>query len=75
MMAETSESAWNIALERMEQAHQQLLRDVQQLSPTRLDEPIGPDRWSVSAMLHGLAQHHLYHAGQIALLKRATAPR
>jgi hypothetical protein len=24
-------------------------------------------------MLHGVAQHTLYHAGQVALLKRAAA--
>jgi len=24
-------------------------------------------------MLHGLAQHELYHAGQIAILKKAIA--
>lgn len=71
---ETSEAAWNTALDRLEQAHQHLLRDVEQLSPTRLDESIGQDGLSVYVTLHGLVQHHLYHAGQIALLKRAASP-
>jgi uncharacterized damage-inducible protein DinB len=72
---ETSEAAWNTALDRLEQAHQHLLHDLEQLSPTRLDEPIGQGRSSVYVTLHGLVQHHLYHAGQIALLKRAASPR
>jgi uncharacterized damage-inducible protein DinB len=72
---ETSEAAWNTALDRLEQAHQHLLHDLEQLSPTRLDEPIGQGRSSVYVTLHGLVQHHLYHAGQIALLQRAASPR
>jgi uncharacterized damage-inducible protein DinB len=71
-VGDTSEAAWNAALDRLEQAHQHLLRDVQRLSPSRLDEPIGPNMSSVYVTLHGLVQHHLYHAGQIALLKRAA---
>jgi hypothetical protein len=30
---------------------------------------------SVYVLLHGLVQHNLYHAGQIALLKRAWRGR
>jgi hypothetical protein len=37
-----------------------------------LDEPVRGRSHSVAAMLHGLVTHHLYHAGQIALLKRAA---
>ena len=72
-MDDTSEAAWNTALDRLQQVHQHLLRDVEPLSATRLDEPIGQDRVSVYVTLHGLVQHHLYHAGQIALLKRAAS--
>ena len=70
---DTSEAAWNTALDHLQQVHQHLLRDVEPLSPTRLDEPIGQDRVSVYVTLHGLVHHHLYQAGQIALLKRASS--
>jgi hypothetical protein len=29
---------------------------------------------SFYVLLHGLAQHHAYHAGQIAVLKRIVLP-
>jgi hypothetical protein len=36
------------------------------------DRPAGSGV-TFAAMLHGLAQHHAYHAGQIALLKKLRA--
>jgi hypothetical protein len=43
-----------------------LLLDEDQLEQTVVGKKI-----SVYSLLHGLVQHNLYHAGQIALLKRA----
>jgi hypothetical protein len=37
----------------------------------RLDAPILPGFSSRYVSLHGAVQHNLYHAGQIALLRRA----
>ena len=50
-----------------------LVRDeVGRLDPARLDVPLGdPLRASTHAQLIGLTQHDLYHAGQIALLRKA----
>lgn len=48
--------------------------------PARLDEVIGSVNPALgtgvtyAAMLHGLAQHNAYHAGQIMILKRALEP-
>ena len=39
--------------------------------PTRLDERAPGKPYSIYFMLHGAIQHNLYHAGQIALLKKA----
>lgn len=36
------------------------------------DAPLGSGV-TIEAMLHGLAQHHAYHGGQVALLKRGLA--
>jgi hypothetical protein len=41
------------------------------LCPDRLDEPIIAGMSSIYVTLHGVVQHHLYHAGQIAMLKKA----
>ena len=45
-------------------------------SPTRLLEKVPgkePDYYDFYYMLHGIAQHELYHAGQIILLKKALS--
>jgi hypothetical protein len=47
---------------------------VQACPDSRLAERVPgkePDYYTLYYMLHGIVQHELYHAGQIALLKKA----
>jgi uncharacterized damage-inducible protein DinB len=64
-------AAWTMALGSMEAAHERLRGTILALDPARLDEPVRGKPYSVYFMLHGLIQHNLYHAGQIAILKKA----
>jgi hypothetical protein len=48
-----------------------LLETVATLAPERLEEVVPSMGYSVYVMLLGVAQHALYHAGQIAILKKA----
>jgi uncharacterized damage-inducible protein DinB len=73
----TSESAWRAALSRLNEAHGQLLRAIESIDESRLDRKVGDSRdpamgsgMTVYANLHGIAQHSMYHAGQISLLKK-----
>jgi len=43
------------------------------LSDHRLRETVPGKRYDFYHMLHGIAQHELYHAGQIAILKKAAS--
>lgn len=52
-------------------AQHDLHRAVSALPDSRLMKIVPGKRYSVYFMLHGLVQHDLYHAGQIALLKKA----
>jgi len=73
--SEPSESAWGQALEQLAQAQRDLESAVRQLTDDRLREKVlGEVPYSIYTMLHGVAQHNLYHAGQIALLKKAVRP-
>jgi uncharacterized damage-inducible protein DinB len=63
------DAAWAAALEHLERSHTQLLDALSKLDDARLDEHVG--RASLYTHLHGIVQHNLYHAGQIALLKKA----
>lgn len=66
-----SETAWQSALADLKQSRAQLRQTVERLTDAQLAEkpPHLPD--SRYVLLHGVIQHDLYHAGQIAVLKKA----
>jgi uncharacterized damage-inducible protein DinB len=63
--------AWKRALENLAEGRTRLRNYVKTLSDDQLDEPIVRETYSRYVLLHGLVQHDLYHAGQIAVLKKA----
>ena len=72
------EAAWQHAVARLDEAHQELLSAIERFDPNRLDERLGSDRdaplgsgVSYRAMIAGLLAHTAYHAGQAMLLRRA----
>jgi hypothetical protein len=52
--------------------HDVLVKTVKGLSESRLRERVPGKKYDFYFMLHGVAQHELYHAGQIAILKKAV---
>jgi uncharacterized damage-inducible protein DinB len=69
-VTDTSETAWQQAVEHLFQSKQQLHRVISQLDDERLNDPVPGKDYSVYVLLHGVIQHNLYHAGQIAVLKK-----
>lgn len=76
-VTETDEAAWQHALDHLDSRHRELLRAVESLWDAGLDAPVATERdaalgsgVSAYVMLHGTAQHSLYHAGQVVLLKK-----
>ena len=68
-----SEEAWRQALDQLAQAQRDLEAKIRTLTDDRLREKVGgPVPYSIYTLLHGVVQHNLYHAGQIALLKKAA---
>jgi uncharacterized damage-inducible protein DinB len=71
-VGEASEVAWRRALQNLADARGRLRHAVEELRDDQLDEhPSKRTNNSRYVMLHGIVQHDLYHAGQIALLKKA----
>ncbi len=68
---DSSEAAWQRTMEELKNGHSKLYEAIARLEESRLDEPILDGMRSVYITLHGVIQHDLYHAGQIALLKKA----
>ena len=65
------EAEWARVLERLTSNHNELMAEIARLDEERLDQPIFQDMASVYVTLHGMIQHDIYHAGQIAVIKKA----
>ncbi|MFN0112220.1 MAG: DinB family protein [Blastocatellia bacterium] len=70
-VSENSEPAWQATLQLLANSNQALRDSVRNIDDARLEESVPEADHSIYAMLHGVVQHDLYHAGQIALLKKA----
>ena len=69
--ADRSEAAWEQAKAALDRGHETLRAAITRVDESRLDEPILEGMSTVYVTLHGVIQHDLYHAGQIAMLKKA----
>ena len=67
---DTSEAAWLKTLADVDQETKRLQEAIAKLPEDALRKGVPGGNYSVRFMLEGVVQHHLYHAGQIALLKK-----
>ncbi|MBD0371775.1 MAG: DinB family protein [Pyrinomonadaceae bacterium] len=70
-LQDTREAAWAEMLSKLDRSYEELFEKVSLLSDERLNEVAAARAYPVYFMLHGIIQHNLYHAGQIALLKKS----
>ena len=74
-VTDRSAEGWKRSLEQMRASRAQLRGAVLKLNDPQLDEIAPGKDHSIYVMLHGGVQHDLYHAGQIAVLKKGAAIR
>jgi uncharacterized damage-inducible protein DinB len=72
-VTDTSDSAWKSALQTLKQRHAELIEALLAMPDYRLTSQVPGKDYDFYHMLHGAVQHELYHAGQIALLKKVAA--
>jgi uncharacterized damage-inducible protein DinB len=72
---DVSADAWRAALAALADAHAALHARVRDLADDQLDDPVAGSDPTVRGMLLGVLQHNAYHAGQIALLRKAMGGR
>jgi uncharacterized damage-inducible protein DinB len=65
-----TEDAWRSTLTSIARRHKKLVESVARLSEKRLRSQVPGKPYDFYHMFHGIAQHELYHAGQIAILKK-----
>jgi len=72
-VTDISEAAWRQAVESAKRTHNELIKAVASFPDSRLQEqvPGKTEKYhNFYYMFSGVVQHELYHAGQIALLKK-----
>ena len=65
-------AAWLATLDVLEQSERALEHAVESMPAAALYEPVPGKHYTAAVMLHGAVQHAVYHAGQIALVKKAA---
>ena len=71
---DTSDAAWRNAIKQVKQTHDDLVKAVSAFPDSRLSEQVPGKKesyYNFFYLFSGIVQHELYHAGQIALLKKA----
>jgi uncharacterized damage-inducible protein DinB len=67
---DASEAAWQATIGKLNRKHDELLAAITAMPDSGLAEQVPGKDYDFYFMLHGAVQHALYHAGQIALLKK-----
>jgi len=70
-VAEVSEDAWRGTVAEVGAAGRRLRDALRKFSDEDLERTVPGREYNFYFLLHGVVQHGLYHAGQIALLKKA----
>jgi uncharacterized damage-inducible protein DinB len=65
------EAAWAAACDALSASYRRLYETILTLQDSELERRTPGKDYALYFMLHGVVQHDLYHAGQIALLKKA----
>jgi uncharacterized damage-inducible protein DinB len=69
-VVDASDAAWKKALKELEKQHRALSAAMLKFPPAKLDRNLSGGDYTFYVTMHGAVQHDLYHAGQIAILKK-----
>ncbi len=70
-LEDISENAWAAAVENLGKSTNNLLKVLSAFDPSKLYDNTSGLNYTNYFLINGLIQHDVYHAGQIALLKKA----
>ncbi len=70
-VGDVSEESWAETLRQLDDRHERLLRAVAGSDDSASPEKVPGKDYSIRFLLDGVVRHHVYHAGQIALLKKS----
>lgn len=67
------EEQWSLATRRLFESCEELAAAIEEFDDARLQQKAPGRQYNFYFLFHGIVQHSLYHAGQIAILKKASA--
>jgi len=68
--AASTARTWRLAIDGLDRAHRLLVSRARRLTDPQLRRIVPGRKYDFYFLLHGVIQHNLYHAGQIAVLKK-----
>lgn len=71
-MPAPTEENWRKALDEFRASNEGFRQALQRLDPARLNDLTAAGKRTFYGEAHGIVEHHVYHAGQIALLLKAA---
>ncbi len=73
--SDVTKTSWAKAVQELERAESRLADAVARLDTEDLDKPVPGAKRSIESEILGVLQHNVYHAGQIAILKKAIGEK
>ncbi len=70
--ANLTEESWQETLRQFRASNQLFREALKRLAPGQLDQLTAAGKRTFGEEAHGVIEHHVYHLGQISLLKRAA---
>jgi uncharacterized damage-inducible protein DinB len=70
-VTDASEEAWQKTLAKLDETHRRLIETIAGLTDRGATGATIAGKDTVAHLLRGIVRHHVYHAGQIMLLKKA----
>jgi uncharacterized damage-inducible protein DinB len=71
-VTDTTDTAWRNCISDLRAKHEAFMKAVRAFPENKLNDNAPNRDHSFYVLLHGMVQHDLYHAGQIAILKKAA---
>jgi uncharacterized damage-inducible protein DinB len=66
----TDKSLWQKGLQRFAEVHNELIEAIQQQKDELLSQRVEGRNYEFRKLLYGIAEHNIYHTGQIAYIKK-----
>lgn len=70
LIQDTSSAAWKLTVDNALRAGDELATAIERFGDERLGDTVPGRDYAFYNLFHGIVQHSLYHAGQIAILKK-----